>query len=260
MDESERLRIVPRLREFFRPSGGALYHLRALRRQRNWAPFSSHLARWVVDAITTWLAARWLDGWGAQPQLILIGPSAGYTLPSPWICRFSSILAYDLDPLAPWLFSRRHNLAQIEFKRQDLFWEKGELSMQALDEILIAHPRATVLFCNVLGQIPLEGHASEEQWNSFLTRLRSRLDGFQWASYHDLYSVTPLPLEQHDRVVLEFARTGDIRQALRHLPKKLEVTDHLMCGNWSAGLEKAWFPWSLSRNCLHVIEGIKNTF
>lgn len=67
------------------PSGGLTYHLRALRwRRRLWAPFRAQVAAWL---------AAW------QPpcsELLLLGPSAGYTLDPAFLSRFAAILFANL--------------------------------------------------------------------------------------------------------------------------------------------------------------------
>ena len=71
------------------PSGGLVYHLRALRHRHGlWAPFQ----RVVAD---------WLAGW--QPgrrELVIVGPSAGYALPAGFLRRFERVTALEPDPLA----------------------------------------------------------------------------------------------------------------------------------------------------------------
>jgi hypothetical protein len=94
----------------FRPSGGLLYHLRALRSRARWRGFANDLERWLF---------AWRKPGG---KLILIGPSAGYTLSTEWLRGFKEIHAYDIDPLAAWFFSLRHPGVDAEFHQQDLFW------------------------------------------------------------------------------------------------------------------------------------------
>ena len=120
---------------FFRASGGVLYHWRALRSARRWAPFR--------DAVATWLNA-WAP---VQTELVLIGPSAGHTLPTAWLKRFEHIHAYDLDPLAPPLFRLRHRGARVCFHRRDVFWRDGVLCSEVIDDVLgrAPHGRDSIL-------------------------------------------------------------------------------------------------------------------
>lgn len=202
----------------FRPSGGLLYHIRAWREGRRWDPFRAEVR-------------AWLESWEIPTErLILLGPSAGHTLPTPWLGRFDHVDAFDLDPLAPWLFRRAHPGVTIRFHRRDVFWRDQRLSLAPLDEILNEAPSGTpVLFVNVLGQLLLEGDAGESEWRDFLHALRRRLDGRAWASYHDLFT-------DHGH----------------------EVIDHLTSGDWTEGLERRMWEWPLTRRSRHRIEAVRS--
>ena len=199
-----------------RPSGGLVYHWRALRHGHKWRPFREQIA-------------DWLQNWPPRSkQLLLIGPSAGYTLPTEWLAKFEQVVAYDLDPLAPALFRWQHAKVPIRFEKQDMFWHQGNLSLRSLQKALRDHPDAAMLFSNVLGQVLLEGQASESQWYSFLKDLRRQLQGREWASYHDLFST-----------------------------KDGEIIDHMTQGAWSDGLDKREFSWQLTAASQHQIQGLK---
>lgn len=199
-----------------RPSGGALYHWRAYRNRHAWRGFTEALA-------------AWLDEWKCpREELILIGPSGGYTLPTAWLKTFSQITAYDLDPLAPLFFRRRHRGVKARFHRQDMFWESSSLSLAPLREELAHRPQAAVLFSNILGQLLVEGNASESDWLAFLRDLRRTLAGRAWASYHDTFT--------HE--------SG-------------EIIDHLLAGDWKQGLETREFRWPLTQRSLHIIEAVR---
>src|SRR5687768_394255 len=125
----------------FRPSGGVLYHWRAFRHQWRWESFRQELRKWLGE-------------WPNEArELILIGPSGGYTLNTEWLKKFERVYAFDLDPLAPLIFRRRHPGVNVTFERRDLLWEDAEFSTAGLEAALKRHPRAAVLFSNVLGQL-----------------------------------------------------------------------------------------------------------
>ena len=159
------------------PSGGLQWHFRAWRSKALWSPSCGQLAAWLAQS---------------QPkskQLILLGPSAGWMLPSAWLQRFDYIHAIDLDPLAPWLFARRHGAAlqaggvRWQYQRADALTE--------LPRLLQAYPYACVFFDNLLGQ--LRFHASKGQdplqfAAHHLTQIRRYLQGREWGSVHDLLS------------------------------------------------------------------------
>ncbi len=232
----------------FRPSGGVIFHLRAWRQQRLWQPFNVAIA-------------QWLESWEVpREELILVGPSGGYTLPQNWLRSFRQIHAYDTDPLAAWMFGKRHPFARAKFHRTDVFWKEGRLSLSPLKKMLKEHPKASVAFCNLLGQLPLEGEFNEHQWEIYLNELRLLMKDRHWASYHDLATIEPLPLDRHQIVLNEYANSDgkDLKRALGGMRKKnVMITDHLMRGRWTADLEKRLFAWSLTPKSLHVIEGVR---
>ncbi len=232
----------------FRPSGGVFYHWRGLRRRKLWRSFSTSLA-------------AWLESWNIPPsELLLISPSGGYTLPHAWLKKFTKIQAFDLDPLAPWLFRMRHRGLNINFVCTDMFWQNDRLNLAALRKALHDHPKAAVLFCNVLGQLPLEGTLTEAAWTGYLDELRELMATRHWATYHDLYTIENLPRTEHAVTVERLAQAATIEAALAFSgsPGKLEVIDHLLHGSWSQGLESQLMAWSLSDRCLHVIEGLRH--
>ncbi|MGE0526761.1 MAG: hypothetical protein AB7G93_10575 [Bdellovibrionales bacterium] len=200
----------------FRPSGGAVYHLRACRYRTLWQPFQAQVARWLE----TWNPSR------VRPLLIL-GPSGGYTLATPWLREFDRVIAYDHDPLAPWFFRREHPGVQVEFHHDNLFWAAHHLTLAPMKKILKAHPDSNVLFANLLGQVLLEGRARESEWTHLLLELRQLLDGRSWASYHDILSFE-----------------GD------------QAIDHLTRGQWTRGLSRAELIWQLTPKTHHQVEAV----
>lgn len=200
-----------------RPSGGLLYHWRARRHTRLWEPFRREIE-------------QWLSSWNIpKKELVLVGPSAGYTLPRGWLEGFAQITAYDQDPLAPFFFKRQHPQANVTFKQQNLFWRNAKLSLIPLKEVLERHPGSPILFSNVLGQVLLEGPAEDFEWGVFLLGMRSLLKERRWASYHD-------------RLTHEHG----------------EIIDHMTGGAWTEELETRSFRWQLTPKSLHEIEGVRD--
>ena len=159
----------------------------------------------------------------------MIGPSGGHTLPTPWLKRFAQVHAYDLDPLAPPIFRARHRGVNVHFRREDVFWRSKRLDVRAAEAILNRHSGAAILFSNVIGQVLLEGRASETEWTSYLLELRRVLKGRAWASYHDRYTF-----------------------------ENGEVIDHLTGGGWTAGLRSVEFDWNLTSISRHRIEAVRS--
>ena len=201
---------------FFRPSGGLIYHWRAWRHRARWREFRDEVAAWLEEWPRT------------SDELLLIGPSAGYTLPTAWLRQFRVIHAFDLDPMAPFFFRRQHPGVNVKFHREDVFWDGEEFNTERLRPLLRAHPDAMILLSNVLGQLLLEHVVPDRAWDGFLRDLRSSLIGRDWASYHDLYT--------HE--------DG-------------EVIDHLTGGEWKDGLDTRQFRWELSDKSMHLIEGVR---
>ena len=143
------------------PSGGLIYHLRAL-------VFGRHYWRTHKKNV-----AQFLNQWAPpKTSLLLVGCSAGYSLSREWLLSFESITAIEPDPLARLLFEKRFDLtSNFKFK-----WIKNRLQLDH------DYPEAVVLFCNVLGQIEFN---DEVKFSEALTRFCSKK---QWASFHDVLS------------------------------------------------------------------------
>lgn len=227
-----------------RPSGGLTYHLRATFAGNRWRPFTDGVA-------------KWLRSWNpVNDELILLGPSGGYTLPPAILQRFKKIHAFDLDPLAAFFFHRRHSPA--EFHREDLFWLKGSLSVHALKTVLDKHPRAAILFSNLLGQLPLEGKINETDFKKYLVELSAVLKDREYATYHDLYSITGVPDSVHYLLLNELQRGTLITQSkyLAQSPFAV-VTDHLLTEHeWPGQPTPALMAWSIGPGTLHIVEGV----
>lgn len=184
-------------------SGGLGYHLRAWRwRQMLWAPF---LAR----------TQGWLRAWTPPAEeLVVVGPSAGYTLDAGFLARFRRVHALEPDPLARWLLRRR--LPGID-------WRFGTLdALSAVDgaaALAAEYPRAAILFSNVLGQA-----VEPALLPAWRVALGSALRQRHWASYHDVLSSAHPPLPPED---LEAGRLADATALARALYRAaVEVIDH----------------------------------
>jgi len=154
-------------------TGGLNWHIHALRSLPRWLPTRERIAQFLADIEPT------------QSHLLLIGPSAGWMLPTPWLTRFKQIDVYDIDPLVPLLFGLRHgkvlreHSVALRFHRQD--------AIAGLPKILREHPTACVWFDNVLGQVKVR-LGDEEIAERQLAHLKHLLQGRAWGSLHDVYS------------------------------------------------------------------------
>jgi hypothetical protein len=155
------------------PSGGLLWHWRAWRSQDLWRPTCEQIENWLAQV---------------QPkssELILIGASAGWMMSSRWLQNFKRVMVWDIDGLAAPLFRWRHAAAlgasgtQLVFNRSD--------ALNGLDSVLRAHPKACVLFDNVLGQYRFH-FTEQDQVGQKIAQLIRTLKGREWGSLHDAYS------------------------------------------------------------------------
>ncbi len=165
-------------------SGGIWYHWRAWRyRTTLWRPFITRLESLLLPALA-----------GRSGRLVLVGPSAGWTLTDRLLSPFSALTVIEPDPLAVRLLRRRlarvAPAAAVRCDPHDYFAD-GD----GPQRLCAAHAGATVLFCNLLGQLHLllaEPHLSAVR-RGLRTVLRA--PGFQWLSYHDRCSAdAPLVL------------------------------------------------------------------
>ena len=220
------------------PSGGLLWHLRALRYRRHWRPFRAAIGRWLED---------WPHG---RDHLLLLGPSAGWCLPSAFLAGFRSIHAVDLDPLAPWLFDRLHG-AGLRRAAVGVRWQQADI-FATLGPLLRSFPQHAVLFGNILGQRRLycSDVATAE---ADLRRLTGALRGRVWASFHDRLSI--------DREVA--GRPVEAVQASRSLAsEELAMrfggggvwTDHLTAEVIAGDVACLYLPWPLMPGRLHIVE------
>ncbi len=164
-------------------TGGLNWHLHAAASQRRWHGTQVQIDRFLARVQP------------AQRHLLLIGGSAGWMMSTAWLRCFERIDVIDIDPMAPWLFGRRHGAAleaancTWQFHRQD--------GIAGLPTLLRQYPQAFVWFDNVLGQLRyrLDDEAALERQ---LGQIQHWLQGRAWGSVHDLYSgptSTPLPAQ-----------------------------------------------------------------
>jgi hypothetical protein len=154
-------------------TGGLNWHLHARQSLPRWQP--------TLEEIEHFLMSLRIQ----KRDLILIGGSAGWMMPTAWLAQFERIDAYDIDPLAPLLFGHRHGRA---LRAQGVHLQHHRLDALAhLHDILRTHPNACVWFDNVLGQHRYRVR-DEAQVENDLKALRVTLAGRSWGSLHDVLS------------------------------------------------------------------------
>ncbi len=152
-------------------SGGLTYHWRALRYRGNlWKPFCAQVERWLLD---------WQP---PQEKLLIVGPSAGYSLPARFLSRFAQVTILEPDPLARQLLARRFPALDFVYGSLDCMG-----SAEAPASLAAEYPDSAILFSNVIGQC-LDG--LPRTWAS---ALQIALAGHSWASYHDVISTEVPP-------------------------------------------------------------------
>ena len=228
-------------------TGGLNWHVHAHYSRKRWQP--------TVQLIEDFLAQ-------VQPKsdhLVLIGGSAGWMMPPSWLARFKRIDAYDIDPLAPWLFNFRHGrrlLAQgteLVAHRQD--------ALLTLPEVLQQHPNACLWFDNVLGQhryrVRDEVRAEQE-----LAQLKTTLKGRHWGSLHDVLSgptdgrLLPAGLSvwSHHTLAKQGLDTAFTQKLLASVGAKEVWHDHLTAQVFSATTHTTWMPWAFKHNYWHWLQ------
>jgi hypothetical protein len=170
---------------FANPTGGIAYHVRALgSHSERWAPFRTALAQSI---------AQWCSGQsGRLSSIILIGASGGYCLSSDWLKGFERIVVVEIDPLARMIFRARLPQHKIEFIKENILTAE---SLRPWREFLDSHAGIPILFCNILGQLPLMipqfvARGSKESWGRerILDLVNAIGPSTAWASFHDRIS------------------------------------------------------------------------
>ncbi len=158
------------------PSGGLFWHWHAWRHQAQWRATCADIAQWL-DQMP--------PAKDASCELVIVGASAGWMVPSAWLQGFQTVTTYDLDRWAAPMFRLRHGAA-LRASRTDLQCKTAD-ALGDLDAVLHAHPRALVLFDNVLGQLRFHTPSVEEASRRIET-ITTRMHGRRWGSVHDAFS------------------------------------------------------------------------
>ena len=154
-------------------TGGWHWHWRAWRSQERWAPAAAQISDWLLTQTMP------------RQQLVLIGASAAWMLPTVWLTQFKEVHAWDIDPLAAPLFRWRHGRALAKHGiRLHLHTDDG---LAALETCVQNLPEAFFWFDNVLGQLRFTGQdlpGVERQ----LRQIHQRMGSVTWGSVHDRMS------------------------------------------------------------------------
>jgi len=245
------------------PTGGLGYHLTAWFRQRRlWAPFRTNIARWL---------SQWAP---PERELLLIGPSGGYCLDLAFLGSFSRVTAVDIDPFARWIFRIRARRV-LRANGVTLHWDARDylsagndgFSLDGLRELLGAHPNAAVLFCNILGQLPLlgddrdpahdDGTPREGSFEHWLHGLPDVLHGRSWATFHDRLSGGLKPYGLDADTPVPWSASEEIVEAHYKPPrgKEVELVDH-RTSELMVDAPRWQFTWEIAPRVFHLIEAV----
>jgi len=154
-------------------TGGIIWHFRAFSNKRKW--------NITIDLISNWLN----DINPNSSELILIGASAGWMIPTKWLVKFKKIIHVDIDPFAYPLFLINHN--KLLKKNGTKILSIKQDGILFLRNLISIYPKAAVFFDNVLGQHIYRSN-SIETTEKDLTKISLYLKDREWGSLHDMFS------------------------------------------------------------------------
>lgn len=228
-------------------TGGLNWHVHAHYSRERWQP--------TVQLIEQFFAQ-------VDPQsdhLLLIGGSAGWMMPPSWLARFKRIDAYDIDPLAHWLFNWRHGR---RLKAQGIQVEHHRLdALEVLPEILSTHAAACIWFDNVLGQHRYRVR-DEARVERELAQLKTTLKGRHWGSLHDVWSgptdgrLLPAGLNvwSHHVTAKQGLDAVFSQKLLASVGAKDVWQDHLTGHVFAPTTPTTWMPWAFKANYWHWLQ------
>jgi hypothetical protein len=228
-------------------TGGLQWHAHAHWSRKRWQP--------TVQLIEQFLTHT-------QPKsehLLLIGGSAGWMMPPSWLARFKRIDAYDIDPLAAWLFEARHGQSlksqgtEVQYHRQD--------ALAGLSEILQTHPLACIWFDNVLGQHRFRVR-DEARVERELAELKLTLHARHWGSLHDVWSgptdgrrlPAGLNVWSHHITAAKAQEAAFSQKLLASVGAKEVWHDHLTSHIFPSHTPTTWMPWAFKPNYWHWLQ------
>jgi hypothetical protein len=199
----------------------------------------------------------------SSKELLLIGASAGWMMPSAWLQRFEKVTTFDIDIFAAPLFRRRHGPA-LQASGTQLRCHTSD-ALTHLQTVLRAHRRAAVLFDNVLGQVRFH-HPTVDEASQRIETITKALRGRSWGSIHDAYSgkVVPSPRPLPSRLktlqtphhASDSARMAspDFAEFGKQLQPQGEWLDHLTANVFPEGTPIHHIAWPYSRAYCHWLQ------
>ena len=236
------------------PAGGLRYHVRAWASGSRWNEFRGALAGWLSE-----FEPR-------SERVLLVGPSAGHTLPDAFLCRFSAITVLEPDPIAAFLLMRRLRrlgVPELAVETRDRLIAPLLDGKSGLTDLLDADPERSLCFGNVLGQTSflLDDARFERFKAAFRAQIWPRLASRTWLSFHDRLSGEIAPKFSG---VYRAAQRLDDASVLRELyprdpgARAVELFDHRSDGFFPDMLPHSYFDWRIDGRRHHLIEAVRS--
>jgi len=156
-------------------TGGFFWHWQAWRSQAHWLP--------TVEALEAWLQLQTKEK--SSNSLVIIGASAGWMMPTNWLCQFKEVHTFDIDPLAAPLFRWRHG--QNLRRSGTALTCHTQNALSDLPSLLSDHSKACIFFDNVLGQLRFTD-SEVQSTEKNISQIVKCLKGREWGSVHDRMS------------------------------------------------------------------------
>lgn len=188
-------------------------------------------------------------------QLVLLGASAGWMLPTAWLAQFEEVHAWDIDPLAAPLFRWRHGRhLQSQGTRLQLHTGDG---LAVLAECTRTMPGAFFWFDNLLGQLRFTGEPLAEVSRRLQT-LPQTMQHVAWGSVHDRMSGrtrpgAPLPLSRQGLAGVAM-ETAEGQTWLQQIGAISPWLDHLTEPVLPAGTPVQHTAWPFKPGYVHWLE------
>ncbi len=236
------------------PAGGLRYHLRAWAAGSRWDDFRGALAGFLGE-----FEPR-------SGRVLLVGPSAGYTVPDAFLRRFSAITVLEPDPIAAFLLMRRLRrlgISELVLEARDQLIAPLLEGRGGLAELLDADPERSLVFGNVLGQTSflVDDIAFERFKSAFREQIWPRLASRAWLSVHDRLSGELAP--SFSGVYRASCRLDDASVLNQLYPRDpgaraIELFDHRSDGFFPDTLPHSYLSWPIDGRRHHLIEAVSS--
>jgi hypothetical protein len=231
-------------------TGGLNWHVHAYYSRARWQPTLELIEQFLANVSP------------GSDHLLLIGGSAGWMMPPSWLSRFKRIDAFDIDPLASWLFGRRH---AASLQKQGIEIHHHRLDAIAnLAQVLEQNPNACVWFDNVLGQHRYRVR-DEARVEREMIGLKNTLQGRHWGSLHDVLSgpisnatsatwPKQLTTWQEKRSAHQSTDAEFKQKLLARVGAKDVWQDHLTGQVFAPETITTWLPWAFKPEYAHWLQ------